>query len=104
VHFKGVAVLHVKLRGISAKFSEVSPFRPPATYRVEVVCRINGRAFKQEPHAVHILALAVAEGVHELAQSRGTFDLEEDLVVVVGDLRVPSWYLSHAPRAVLHLL
>ena len=32
--------------------------------------------------------MAVAEGVHELAEGGGALDLEKDLVVVVGDLDV----------------
>lgn len=34
------------------------------------------------------LALALAEGIHQLLELRGALDLEEDLVVVVGNLDV----------------
>jgi hypothetical protein len=45
-------------------------------------------AVKEEPNAANVLALTVAEGVHEFAESRRALDLEEHLVVVVGDLDV----------------
>ena len=34
------------------------------------------------------LALALAEGIHQLLELGGALDLEEDLVVVVGDFNV----------------
>ena len=37
---------------------------------------------------MNVLALAVAEGVHELLELSRALDLEENLIVVVGDLDV----------------
>ena len=53
--------------------------------------RILGRhssAVEQKPAAGERLALAVAEGVHQLLQLRRLLDLEEHLVVVVRHLDV----------------
>jgi hypothetical protein len=51
-------------------------------------------AVKEEPNAANVLALTVAEGVHEFAESRRALDLEEHLVVVVGDLDVQMLTLA----------
>ena len=58
------------------------------TYSIWVVGGPNTSALEQESHAGDVLALAVAEGVHELTQLGRALDLEEDLIVVVGDLDV----------------
>jgi hypothetical protein len=58
------------------------------TYSIWVVGGPHTSALEQESHAGDVLALAVAEGVHELAQLGCALDLEEDLIVVVGDLDV----------------
>lgn len=45
--------------------------------------------------------MSITEGVHELFQSRCAFDLEENFVVVVGDLNVEmlgSWRLLWLSR------
>lgn len=59
-----------------------------ATYRLWIVRGLNSRAVEEEAHALRGLALALAEGVHELLQLRGPLDLEEDLVVVIRHLDV----------------
>lgn len=58
------------------------------THHLGVVGRVDTRAVEEEAHAGEGLALTVAEGIHELLQLGCALDLEEDLVVVVGDLDV----------------
>ncbi len=38
--------------------------------------------------------MSLAEGIHQLLEGGGTFDLEEDLVVVVGNLDVKMLTLA----------
>lgn len=59
-----------------------------STYTVRVVGGPDAGTLEEESHAGDVLALAIAESVHELAQLSCALDLEEDLVVVVGDLDV----------------
>lgn len=68
MHFESVAVCHLK--------------------RVRGIRWLHSRAVKQESHRVEGLALALAKGRHELLELGAALDLEEDLVVVVGDLDV----------------
>lgn len=63
-------------------------FEMCATYRFWVVGWVDSLTVEQEAHAGWGLALTLAEGVHELFQLGGTLDLEEDLIVVVGNLDV----------------
>lgn len=42
----------------------------------------------EEAERVHLLALALGEGLHEPSERRGALDLEEDLGRAVGDLQV----------------
>lgn len=59
-----------------------------ATYSIGCVCGLNALAVEEEAHGLDVLALALAEGRHELLELCGPLDLEEDLVVVVCDLDV----------------
>lgn len=59
-----------------------------ATHHLRVVCGVDSGAIEEEAHAGGRLALTLTEGVHELLELSGTLDLEEHLVVVVGDLDV----------------
>ena len=59
-----------------------------STHHLGVVGRVDARAVEEEAHASEGLALTVAEGIHELLQLGCALDLEEDLVVVVGDLNI----------------
>jgi len=68
VNLQRVAVCHVK--------------------RIWVVCWIHSRAIKEEAHAGGSLATSLAESIHKLLQLCCTLDLEEDLVIAVGDLDV----------------
>lgn len=58
------------------------------THHLRVVCGVDSGAIEEEAHAGEGLALTLAEGVHELLELGSTLDLEEHLVVVVGDLDV----------------
>lgn len=58
------------------------------TYRFGVVGRLHTLAVEQESYTISGLALPVAEGVHQLLKLGCPLDLEEDLIVVVGDLDV----------------
>jgi hypothetical protein len=58
------------------------------THHLGVIGRVDSGAVEEEAHASEGLALTLAEGIHELLQLGCALDLEEDLVVVVGDLDV----------------
>lgn len=70
---------------------------------------MNTGAIEQEADGVGSFALSVAEGFHELLQLCGALDLEEDLIVVVGDFDVEMfdaagstfWLLRRAGASVL---
>lgn len=58
------------------------------TYRLGVVRGLHTLPVEQEPYTASGLALSVAEGIHQLLQLGCPLDLEEDFVVVVGDLDI----------------
>lgn len=58
------------------------------TYSIGRVGGLDSRAVKEESHGAHRLALAFAKGSHQLVELGSALDLEEDLVIVVGDLDV----------------
>ena len=58
------------------------------TYRIRTIGRIDTSPVEQKTDSRELLALTIAEGVHELGEGGGSFDLEEDLVVVVSDFDV----------------
>jgi hypothetical protein len=58
------------------------------THHLGVVGRVDSGAVEEEAHAGEGLSLTLAEGIHELLQLGCALDLEEDLIVVVGDLDV----------------
>lgn len=62
--------------------------RGKQTYRIWGVGRLDTLAFEEKPDRLDGLTLAFAEGSHQLLQLGASFDLEEDLVVVVGHLDV----------------
>lgn len=68
MNLEGVAVLHIK--GI---------------WRVRW---LNARPIEKKSDGAWCLALSFAEGVHQLLKLSCALDLEEDLVVVVGDLDI----------------
>lgn len=81
---EGVAILHVK--------------------RVWVVLGSDTLAVEEKSDAGNVLALAVAEGVHELSQGRGALDLEKHLVVVVRNLDVQVFALAAVLGLLLHVV
>ena len=58
------------------------------TYSVRSIRRLNTDAVKQEADSACLLALTIAEGIHELLELRSALYLEENLIVVVRDLDV----------------
>ena len=58
------------------------------TYRVRAIARVDTNAIKQEANCIGHLALTVAERIHELLELGSPLDLEEHLVVVIGDFDV----------------
>jgi hypothetical protein len=59
-----------------------------ATYTLWVIRRVDSCTIEQEAHAARALALTLTERVHELLELSCALDLEEDLVVGVGDFDV----------------
>ena len=58
------------------------------THRIGTISRVDSSPIKQESNILHGLALSFTEGVHEFTELGRALDLEEDFVVVVGDLDV----------------
>ncbi|KAI6754342.1 hypothetical protein HG530_012856 [Fusarium avenaceum] len=59
-----------------------------ASRALKCVRGLDSRAVEEESHGAGGLSLAFAEGTHQLLELCGTLDLEEDFVVVVGNLDV----------------
>jgi len=60
-----------------------SKSRRRETNCVGAICWINSRAIKEESDTRQSLALALAEGIHQLAELSGTFDFEEHFIIVI---------------------
>ena len=58
------------------------------TYRFRTIGRIYPRPVEQKADSGDLLALTIAESIHELGELSRPLDLEENLVVVVGHLDV----------------
>lgn len=58
------------------------------TNRIWCVCGLNSRAIEKKSHGAGSLALTFAKGAHQLLELCGALNLEEDLVIVVGDLDI----------------
>ena len=119
VNLECVAVLHFELFRVSwvpnQSARRALPLPSPLhratagyTHSIGVVLSRHTLAVEEEAHARNVLSLAVAEGVHELAERRCALDLEEDLVVVVGDLDVEVlrrasilWLVRYVGRSVI---
>lgn len=56
--------------------------------RIWGISGLDALALEEKPDRSQTLALSLAEGGHELLELRAALDLEEDLVVVVGNLDV----------------
>jgi hypothetical protein len=65
-----------------------------SAYRFWTVGGLYAATIKEEPDRSGRLALSLAEGIHQLLEGCGTLDLEEDLVVVVGNLNVEMLALA----------
>lgn len=52
------------------------------------ICQANPCAFKQEAKGGWRFALSLTECVHELLQLGGPLDLEEDLIVIIGNFDI----------------
>lgn len=59
-----------------------------ATHGVWTVGRLDSAAIEQESHRAWGATLSLAERVHQLLQSSSPLNLEEDFVVVIGDLDI----------------
>ena len=57
-------------------------------YSIGRIFWANPGAVEQKANSGHLLSLAFAECIHELLQLRCALDLEENLIVVIGDLNV----------------
>lgn len=58
------------------------------TYGIGAVLGAHSSTIEEESDSGGLFSLAVAEGIHKLFKLRGPLDLEEDLVVIIGDLDV----------------
>ena len=63
------------------------------TYGLRVVGGIYSSAIEQKATASNVLALTFTKGIHQLLQLCCALDLEEDFIVVVGDLDVEVFRL-----------
>lgn len=76
MNLKSVTILHIK--------------------RIWAISSLYTTAIEEESDRVGSLALSLAEGVHQLLQGGSTFDLEEDLIVVIGNFDVEMFGLASA--------
>jgi len=58
------------------------------TYRIGAIMILNLLTIEQESDRLPVLALPLAESIHQFLQLGGALDLEEDLIVAVGDFDV----------------
>lgn len=68
------------------------------SHSVRAIGRLNTTAVEEESDRVGRFALSLAEGVHQFLQSGCALDLEEHLVVVIGDFDVEMFGRSSAFR------
>lgn len=61
---------------------------PLDTYRIRTIRRLHAGAVEQEANRRKVSALTIAKGIHEFRESGGPLDLEEDLIVAVGNFNV----------------
>jgi len=64
------------------------------TNRVRRVGSRDSGSIEEEPNASGGLSLAVAEGIHQLFELSGPLDLEENLIVTIGNLDVEVFRLG----------
>lgn len=63
------------------------------THRIRIICWIDPLPIKQEPHGTRALSLTLTESIHQLLESSGTLDLEEDFIIGISDLDVEVFRL-----------
>ena len=63
-------------------------FRYRRAYIIWRIGALNALPIKQKPHTLRVFSTPLAKGIHEFFELGDAFDLEEDLVVVIGDLDV----------------
>jgi hypothetical protein len=112
VDFEGVAVLHVELpKEVSIGCSiferttgaQIKAHQTEFAYSLGVVGRVHSLPVKEEANTRDVLALTVAERIHELLELGSPLDLEEDLVVVIRHLDVEVFRLAGVLR-LLHIV
>jgi len=74
--------------------------------RLGAIGRVDTASIEQKPDTGNSLPLTFAESRHELAQLSRALDLEENLIVVVGDLDVEMFgrrvfWLAHAAGGIV---
>lgn len=69
------------------------------TYSVWGVVLCHSCAFEQKSHCLWVLALALAECVHQLLELCRALDLEEDFVVVICNLDIQMFGLFSLRRS-----
>ena len=95
--YRAVRELHVS---ICVKIGDLPTRKNRAIWGKEsahcfrTVGRLYATAIEKEPDRCRSLSLSLTEGIHQLLEGSGTLDLEEDLVVVIGDLDVEMLILA----------
>lgn len=67
--------------------------RREETHQLRVVGGVDALTVEEEATALRLLALSLAEGIHELLQLCRALDLEEDFIVVIGHLDIKVFAL-----------
>lgn len=66
----------------------ISQVQKDSTYSIRAIGWRDTATIEEETDGSWSFALSLAEGIHQFLQGSGTLDLEEDLVVVVGNLDI----------------
>jgi hypothetical protein len=103
MNLKCISISHVKLFGPSCQLlrPELDPKNSGAhletasiAYRFWTVSGLYTTTIEEESDRSGSLALSLAEGIHQLLQGGGALDLEEDFIVVVGNLDIEMLTLA----------
>jgi hypothetical protein len=62
-------------------------------YRIRAISILHTTTIEEEADGAASLALSITEGIHQLLEGRRALDLEEDLIVIIGDFDVESIFL-----------
>src|ERR1700761_3378376 len=93
MNLQGISICHVQLYVLSACLLLIK-IVIGGSYRFGSILRRNSRTVKEKSARLNTLALSVAESLHQLAQGSLALYLEEDFIVVIGDLDVKMLRLS----------